>query len=177
MKVFLFIDCQNDFFGSGNLEVPNSDSIRCVLEKLIKLAKDDNIPVLKIMDAHIENDPEFNVYPPHCIKGTEGYASIIECSCKKAIIFEKATYNVFDKKLGNKDFKKWLKDNNVTDIYVAGVCTEICIKDTVIGLCKLKEYNVYVFKNAICHLDEKKKDEAINEMIKSGAYMAQAKLK
>lgn len=171
MKAFLFVDCQNDFFPGGNLAVETADEIRPTLKKLIKLAKEDNIPILKTMDCHVTNDEEFKKFPPHCIEGTEGYKSIEETDVDGAVIFNKQTYDVFDKKLGNKDITKWLKDNKITEVWVSGVVDSICVRAAVLGLLRLG-ITTYVFKNAIAGLDELSTKEAIDEMKKNGALMA-----
>lgn len=176
VRVFVDVDTQSDFMNEdGNLYVPGAEKIKPLLQKITKLAKDEKIPVLKTMDWHEVNDKEFSQFPPHCIKETDGSASIRETACKKAIIFEKKTYDVFDKELGNPNFEKWLDEHKVTEAYVYGVATEICIRAAVIGLCK-KGITVYVFKDAIKGIDEKNEKEAIQEMRNHGALFVEAKL-
>jgi len=184
MKAMLFVDCQDDFFGGGALEVPNAEEIRPVLKKLMKLAKDEKIPVLKTMDAHVANDPEFTTFPPHCIKETNGQASIVECSCTKAIVFEKATYDVFDKKLGSPNIESYLKDNNITEVWIAGVVGNICVEAAVTGLRKLG-ITTYVFENAVTWMDMEAgvfcqgaddKETSVKRLRALGAHLAQVKL-
>lgn len=184
MKAFLFVDCQQDFFGNGALEVPNADEIRPVLKKLTKLAQDEKIPVMKTMDAHVQNDPEFNTFPPHCIKETTGQASIVECSCKKAVIFEKATYDIFDKKLGSPNIESYLKDNNITEVWVAGIVGNICVEAAVRGLRNLG-ITTYVFRNAVTWMDleqgifcegEDNEQKSKQRMHELGAMLAYAAL-
>lgn len=75
----LFQDCQNDFFPpKGALAVPGAVSIRANLERILKFAFSNGLRVLLFEDMHIEGDPEFKVFPPHCIKGTEGSKLIEE---------------------------------------------------------------------------------------------------
>ena len=184
MKAMMFVDCQQDFFGGGALEVPNADEIRPVLKKLMKLAKDEKVPVLKTMDSHVENDPEFKVFPPHCIKETDGQASIVECSCKKAVIFEKATFDIFDKKLGSPQIEEWLKNNNITEVWIAGVVGNICVEAAVTGLRKLG-ITTYVFENAVTWMDMEAgvfcqgaddKETSVKRLRALGAHLTQAKI-
>lgn len=176
MKVFVDVDTQCDFMNNdGALYVPGAEEIKPLLKKITKIAKDEKIPVLKTMDWHEANDKEFSQFPPHCVKETDGAASIRETSNKKAIIFEKQTFDVFDKKLGNKNFKKWLEENKVNEVWLYGVCSEICVKATVLGLLKMG-INVFVFENAIKSLTEEGAINAKEEMKKAGAFFAIASL-
>ncbi|HWQ18619.1 MAG TPA: isochorismatase family protein, partial [Methanotrichaceae archaeon] len=75
----LFQDCQNDFFPpDGALAIPGASSIRGNLGRISKFAFSNGLRVLLFEDMHIEGDPEFKVFPPHCIKGTEGSKLIEE---------------------------------------------------------------------------------------------------
>jgi len=168
-KAILLIDCQKDFFEGGALAVPNSNTIRPVLEKITILAKDSKIPLLKTMDTHTTNDPEFKV------DGTEGHASIIECSSKRCTTFNKSTFDVFHPELGNKEFEVWLKKHKIKTVYVAGVATDYCVKAAVIGLCK-RGITTYVFENAIAGVDEETTKQAKIEMKNAGALFAVARL-
>jgi nicotinamidase/pyrazinamidase len=180
MKIFMDIDSQSDFMNEdGALYVPDAEDIKPLLKKLTKLAKEEKITIVKTMDWHNGSEPEFikngGPFPFHCMQETPGSASIIETSAKGAVRFEKQCYDVFDKKLGNKNIAGWLKDNNVTEAWVYGVATDYCVKAAVLGLRKLG-INTYVFENAIAGVDPLTTEEAIKEMKEAGAHFAVAKL-
>lgn len=80
MKIdVLFQDCQNDFFPpDGALAIPDASSIRSNLERILKFAFSNGLRVLLFEDMHIEGDPEFKDFPPHCVKGTGGSELIEE---------------------------------------------------------------------------------------------------
>src|SRR5271170_5517568 len=67
--VFFDIDTQIDFvYPAGALYVPGSERILPIVGELNRRA-----PVLiSTMDAHSEDDPEFQAYPHHCVVGTAG---------------------------------------------------------------------------------------------------------
>jgi len=174
-KVIVLVDCQNDFFFGGTLAVPNTDKIRPVLAKITEMVKEDNILLIKTMDCHDVNDPEFKIFPPHCITETSGQASIIECAANKAVVFNKKTYDVFHPELGSKEIVDWLKKNKITDAWIAGVATDYCVKAAVLGLCKLG-IKTYVFENAIAGVAPETTEVAIKEMRAAGAHFAVAKL-
>jgi len=179
MKVFVDVDTVNDFFANGALPVPNADTIRPILAKITILAKEDKIPVLKFNDCHDGKEPEMiptgGPFPLHCLKETSGAASIIETANNKAVVFEKRTYDAFDRNLGNPDIEGWLNKNNITEAWVYGVTTDWCVRAAVLGLCK-RGIRTYVFENAIMGIDDKASADAKKDMRAAGALFAVAKL-
>jgi len=79
MRIFYDVDTQNDFMNSdGKLYVPDAETIKPNLKALTEFAQQNKIPIVGSVDAHVVNDPEFEVFPPHCIKGTKGQKKIDE---------------------------------------------------------------------------------------------------
>ena len=82
--IFWDVDTQYDFMmESGNLYVPDAESIIPNLEKLTQYARTHSIPILGSVDEHTEEnteisaEPDFqDTFPPHCIKGAPGQEKI-----------------------------------------------------------------------------------------------------
>ena len=71
--VFVDIDTQFDFMNpKGTLNVPDAEDIIDNIKKLFGYAKEHKIKILSSTDAHKIDDPEFKLFPPHCVKGTSG---------------------------------------------------------------------------------------------------------
>jgi len=188
-KIFVDVDTQGDFVDdNGALAVPNAGTLRPIWKKLTMLAKDQNIPLLKTMDEHDGTEPEMlaagGPFPPHCLEGTEGQASIIETGTKKAIIFPKKCYDVFDKTLGNPNFAEWIAINEVTEAWVYGIAGNICVESVVMGLLK-RGIKTLVFENAVMWMDLEQgifcqgpdnKEQSMKRMRKAGAQFVQARL-
>jgi len=171
-RVFGFIDVQNDFMNeNGNLYVPNATSIKKNIKNLVSFAVQRKCDIFFTQDQHDSSDPEFKTFPPHCITDTPGAELIPEAKTKtkKAVYFDKKTYDVFDGKLGNKDIDKWLKDKKVTEVWLAGVAADVCIKAAALGLRK-RNIDVYIFENAIAGVDEKNTETSIQEMKDAGCH-------
>src|SRR5580704_1693396 len=67
--VFFDIDSQIDFvYPAGALYVPGAERIVPVIAELNRRAP----LVISTMDAHSEDDPEFQIYPHHCVVCTTG---------------------------------------------------------------------------------------------------------
>ena len=67
--VFFDIDTQIDFlYPAGALYVPGAEQILPAVAELNRRAP----LVISTMCTHSEDDPEFKVYPHHCVAGTTG---------------------------------------------------------------------------------------------------------
>lgn len=182
-RMFLFVDVQKDFMNPyGALYVPNATKIIPTLEKIAKLAFDEfdkdpeNVEIAFTQDFHLKTDAEFisnsGQFPEHCIKGTDGAILIINPKFNGTIYTKRCT-NIFDSKLGNKEFKKLIKENFFKEIWVSGVVTEICVNHAVMGIKKISPATeIYVFENAIMHLDEKTKEKTFKTWKSNGIHIA-----
>src|SRR5437868_7547492 len=71
--VFFDIDSQLDFlYPAGALYVPGAERIVHAIARLNRHAAAHGIPVVSTTDAHTEDDPEFQVWPHHCVQGAWG---------------------------------------------------------------------------------------------------------
>lgn len=146
--VFFDIDTQIDFlFPAGALYVPGAERLMPRLEALNRYAAEHSIPLISDMDAHLEDDPEFKVWPPHCIAGTQGQQKPSTLLLQKRvvipwqpaefsiegaqqIIIEKQSLDVFD----NPNLPKLLEQLNADCYVVYGVVTEYCVRCAAMGL-------------------------------------------
>lgn len=153
MNLILDVDTQVDFMLShGALYVPNAEKIVDNIKKLmVKLY----LPIVSTVDEHEENDQEFRTFPMHCVKGKSGAWKIPETllynpmfvatgqkpfepyhfkNCKQFIL-PKATYDIWDKNLGNPvNFMGLIEYFNPDTVHVVGVATDICVLAAVKGL-------------------------------------------
>lgn len=87
------------------------------------------------------------------------------------IIFEKQSYNVFwdeSNPGGNRNIDFSLNHLDINTFFSYGVATEYCLLAVVLGLLKRKK-KVYVIDDAIYHITEEGKHNALLEMMKAGA--------
>jgi nicotinamidase/pyrazinamidase len=144
--VFLDIDTQFDFlYPAGALYVPKAELIVPAVAALNRFAAEHGIPVVSTADAHAENDPEFAVWPPHCVAGTLGQrkpeATLLErrivvpsrerapllCDAQQ-IVLEKQTVKTFEA------IQPLLPMLQADRYVVYGVVTEICVLHAARGL-------------------------------------------
>ncbi|MDP6925050.1 MAG: isochorismatase family cysteine hydrolase [Candidatus Scalindua sp.] len=182
--VFIDIDTQFDFMNpQGNLYVPDAEDIVDNIKKLFDYAKEHKIKILSSTDAHTVDDPEFKLFPAHCIKGTTGNQKIEASTCSnnitienrereitesimdhEQIIVESQTFDIFESVNTDKIVKKL----DVRNFVVFGVATDYCVKAAVLGLLK-RDYNVSLVTDATKSITKEGKEKALNEMKNAGA--------
>src|SRR5690242_15292568 len=148
--VFVDVDSQLDFlFPAGALYVPGAERVVPNIARLNRHAASHGIPVVSTVDAHTEADPEFRIWPHHCVAGTwgqrkaestllDGRVVVPNRPCDLAlagarqIIVEKQTVDVFAAPNLGRVVEQLAADRYV----VYGVVTEICVLYAIRGLLK-----------------------------------------
>jgi nicotinamidase/pyrazinamidase len=181
--VFVDIDTQFDFMDpGGSLYVPDAEKIISNIKKLFDYAKEHKIKILSSVDAHKINDPEFKIFPPHCVKDTPGNQKIEASTCKNRIVIENKkqeaietildyeqiiiegqTFDVFDSINTDEIIRKL----DVSDYVVFGVATDYCIKAAVLGLIR-RGYKASLVTDAIKAITKEGEKEALKEMRDAG---------
>ena len=188
--VFVDIDTQFDFMNPhGNLYVPDAEDIVGNIKKLFDYAKEHKIKILSSIDAHTVDDPEFNLFPAHCIKDSPGNQKIEASTCSnnitienreqeitesimdhEQIIVESQTFDIFESVNTDKIVKKLDAQNFV----VFGVVTDCCVKAAVLGLLK-RGYNVSLVTDATKSITKEGNEKSLNEMKDAGAVFTTTK--
>ena len=150
-KALIVIDMLNDFVDPrGALYC--GESARAIIPAVRRLMEDfsrrgDLIVIVK--DAHRDDDPEFRMFPPHAVRGTWGGAVIPELPVlQNAQVVEKTRYSAF---FGT-PLENILKEYAPDEVWVVGVCTSICVMDTV-GDLRNRDYTVVVPSEAVADFD------------------------
>jgi nicotinamidase/pyrazinamidase len=183
--VFFDIDSQLDFlYPAGALYVPHAERIVPAIARLNRFAAAHGIPVVSTVDAHTENDPEFSVWPPHCVAGTwgqrkaeatllDGRIVIPNRACDMAlegapqIVVEKQTVDVFLAP----NLARVVERLNADRYVVYGVVTEICVLYAVRGLLKTGR-PVALVTDAVAALTAEASARALEEVRASGGTLA-----
>ena len=141
-----------------------------------RAAKD---PIIWLCDSHDEYDREFDRFPTHAVTNTWD-AQIIDVynpklieSSPNELVIPKKRYSGFY----NTDLEYQLSriappiptdDNGVkgmkmAQVEVGGLCTSICVMDTVGGLAN-RDYNVVVYKDCVADFDPAAHEAALARM-------------
>lgn len=160
--IFFDVDTQLDFlYPAGALCAPGAEEIVPALAKLTQYAKSSQIQILSTADAHSEDDPEFKLWPPHCIVGTVGQQ---KCAATLAIpqpailsSIPGATVAPASQIVIEKQHTDCFTNPNLTTLLTAsryivyGVVSEICVRQAALGLLKTGA-RVELVTDAIRHI-------------------------
>jgi nicotinamidase/pyrazinamidase len=122
-----------------------------VVQARIEAALDQAVAVFFTADAHAPDDREFALFPPHCIRGTEGAQIIPELSeyLSKGTRIDTTTYSGFF----DTDLHIRLQSLGVTTLELVGVCTDICVLHTAIDAYH-RGYALDVIADGVASFDE-----------------------
>jgi nicotinamidase/pyrazinamidase len=185
--VFFDIDTQIDFvYPAGALYVPGAERILPVIGELNHRAP----LVISTMDAHSEDDPEFQIYPPHCVVGTSGQnkpaitlldqrATIPVASRGpvasqgpaaqdgvRQLILEKQKLDCFS----SPHLEPLLAQLNADRYVVYGVVSEICVRYAAFGLLETGK-PVELVRDAVKALNEQAANEMFQEFAAAGGRL------
>lgn len=184
MTVFFDVDTQIDFlYPAGALYVPGAETIVPALAKLNRYAEENGITVVSTTDAHTENDPEFEHWPPHCVTGTVGQLkpqslllsrrSVVPVQKvhvlpkEPQILVEKVKFDAFS----NPNLSTLLDELGEERFVVYGVVTEICVKHAVEGLLKRPGARVELVTDAVRSLCQADSDKMLQDFTAAGGVL------
>jgi nicotinamidase-related amidase len=125
----LVIDMQNDFVKpEGNLRVPAAQETVPHLQQLLATARSYGVRVAYTQDTAVEGDPEFEIWPEHCVRGTWGWEIIDELAPHdEDIVFWKNRYDGFyGTSLDHFITRIW----KVQHLVIVGTVSNICVAHT-----------------------------------------------
>lgn len=181
-KALLVVDVQNDFCPGGALGVPQGDKIIPVINKYIRFFSRNKLPVIATRDWHPPRTTHFKDFggkwPAHCIKSSPGAAfhPALKLS-KDSILLYKGmdpdadSYSAFDAEdLRGASLLKILTMMSITEIYIAGLATDYCVKSSAIDAIR-HGFKVRVLVDAVKGVNLKAGDseKAIEKIVKMGA--------
>lgn len=189
-KDFIFweVDVQADFMlPGGKLYVPGAEKLIPNIRRLTDAARQGRVFLVSHGCFHAPDDPEFKMFPPHCVKGTAGAELIPEAVTEKVarvpndadaklpedllqyqqVLLEKQTLNIFESRHVDA-----LVDRLETDaeFVVFGVVTEYCVSFAVKGLLE-RSRRVAVVRDAIETLKSEEGIAILAELQRLGARL------
>jgi nicotinamidase/pyrazinamidase len=152
--IFFDIDTQRDFMdSSGALSVPDAEAIRPNIERLLRAAGERKATTISSRCAHEPGDPEFEIFPPHCIDGSPGAERVfadlpalprqemaVDAAAEPQARLQSATHYVVKKKTFDLFSNRWLEGLrrrgafNGESCVVFGVATDYCVRACALGL-------------------------------------------
>ena len=119
------------------------------VRNLLQQELDNGSVIIFICDNHDPDDLEFNMFPPHCVAGTEEAEIIPELREYPGEIIPKNRYSGFF----NTSLEDKLKAFKPEKLIVCGVCTDICVLHTVADA-RNRDFQVEVPSNCVASFNE-----------------------
>jgi nicotinamidase/pyrazinamidase len=163
-KALIIIDMLNDFIRKkGALYCgETAETIVPFVAERLEAFRQAGDAIIFLHDAHAQDDKEFNRFPPHCVADTWGSQIIEELKpITGETVLPKTRYSGFYKT----PLEKILHELAPETVEVAGVCTSICVMDTVGGLAN-RDYNIQVPRQGVADIDPAAHDFALQRMQK-----------
>jgi nicotinamidase-related amidase len=172
----LIVDPQVDFCPGGELPVAAGDRIFPALNRamssfdVIVASRDWHPP------DHLSFAARGGPWPVHCVQDSEGAELHPDLDRSRiAKVFDKATdrdeeaYSAF----WGTGLARWLRDHGVTRLFVAGLATDYCVRQSVLDALA-GGFSVVVLEDAIGAVDVRPGDgdRALEEMARAGAARA-----
>ena len=150
----IIVDEVNGFatLGAGNLapQTPNEQVSVMVSEtnRLASAFTKQKMPVLAFLDTHDPGKPE-PPYPPHCERGTGEEDLVPELKWlendPQATLVRKDCINGFIGAFqsdGSNSIVDWVNENDIVNILVVGISTDICVMDFVLTLLSARNHGM-----------------------------------
>ena len=186
--IFWEVDVQADFMlPGGQLYVPGAEMLLPNIRRLTDAARQGRVFLVSHGCFHAHDDPEFKVFPPHCVKGTAGAELVPDALTEKVlrvpndadtklpqefsryqqILLEKQTLNIFESRHADALVQRL---GSRAEFVVFGVVTEYCVSFAVKGLLA-RGRRVAVVQDAIETLKQEDGEKTITELEQLGARL------
>jgi len=186
--IFWEVDVQRDFMlPGGKLYVPGAEKLLPNIRRLTDAARQGKVFLVSHGCFHTPDDPEFKIFPPHCVKGTTGAELVPEALTDKVarvpndesaklpedlssfqqVLLEKQTLNIFESRHADQLLKRL---GNEAEFVVFGVVTEYCVSFAVKGLIE-RGRRVAVVQDAIETLKPEEGKNTLAELRRLGARL------
>ena len=186
--IFWEVDAQRDFMlPGGHLYVPGAEKLLPNIRRLTDSARQGKVFLVSHGCFHTPNDPEFKMFPPHCVKGTPGAELVPEALTAKVvrvpndasaalpqdlsqyqqILLEKQTLNIFESRHADELVRRL---GHHAEFVVFGVVTEYCVNFAAKGLLE-RGRRVAVVQDAIETLKKDDGDSTIADLKRLGARL------
>ena len=131
------------------------------IKRLIESEQAAGSSIIFIADTHHPDDLEFEMFPVHCVRGTEECEVIPELADYVTVTLRKRRYSAFYET----DLEKRLKTLNPEKIILVGVCTDICVMHTTADA-RNRDYAVEVPTDCVASFDPDAHRHALDHMEK-----------
>ena len=162
-NVVLVVDMVRGFCEEGH-PLYVGETIRQIIEPIRRLLaeeRDRGSSIIFLCDNHAPDDAEFQMFPPHCIRGSDETRVISELQEFAGEVIPKTRFSCF---FGT-NLDQRLRALKPDKVVVVGVCTDICVMHTVADA-RNRDYPVEVPADCVATFDAEAHRFALGHMEK-----------
>ena len=145
--MLIVTDVQEGFTRTGNLASPECTAAIPRIRRIIDERRSRDVPVIFTKDSHRPDDPEFEVFPPHCVVGTPEHDLVDEVrdlEDEAAAVIQKTRYSAFFRT----ELENVLVRLGANEAHIVGFCTDICVLHTTADL-RNRDFGVVVHRDGV----------------------------
>jgi len=161
----LVIDMQKGFLHEG-AALYCGEAARAIIPAVTRLLDEEldrGSALFFTLDIHDPDDKEFEMWPPHCVVGTEETEFIPELLpyVAQGTVIDTRRYSAFFET----DLAERLAELKPDRLIVCGVCTDICVLHSVAGA-RFRDYPVTVLRDCVASFDAEAHEWGLKHMEK-----------
>lgn len=148
--VLLVVDMLDGFLTPGRA-LYCGDGARAIIPRVRALIERElarGSRIIFIHDTHDPDDREFEMFPPHCIRGTQEAELIPELADLPGEHLRKRRYSAFFET----DLDERLREASPSNVMICGVCTDICVLHTAADA-RNRDYRVEIDASCVASFD------------------------
>ncbi|CAN5647569.1 MAG: cysteine hydrolase [Actinomycetota bacterium] len=159
MQALIVVDMQNGFLREGNLASTDCLAVLPAVVREVDAALAAGQRVIFTADTHETDDREFDVFPTHCVRGTQEAQLVDELLG----YLDRAEVHLLPKRRYSAMFETELEGLlhrfDIDEVRICGVCTDICVLHTTADL-RNRDIAVTVAAEATATFDAPEHDAA-----------------
>lgn len=163
-RALLLIDYIHDFVdedGALTVGKPAQDLRENITYTISSLNEDDLLVCANDCHDWALPHPEKKLFPPHALEGTEGCETVVAAEAEAAncrnITIKKTRYSAF---FGT-GLSEILRTAKIEKLYIAGVCTDICVLHTAIDSYNMG-FNTTILSDCVASFNAQGHEYAMN---------------
>jgi len=177
-KALIIVDMQNDFVRqTGSLYVGGSEELIEPIKRLMTDPSNAWDLIVFTQDWHPDSHRSFETFPIHCVQNTPGaeivselrqHQSLPQITWQKAFMRHTDSLSAFTNDEGVcTGLCAILRTYQISDVYVAGVATEYCVKETAVGSASFG-FRTFVRTDLIRAFDPSQSKPTLSELEQRG---------
>ena len=162
-NALLVVDMLRGFLEPGHNLYCGDEARKIIpnVQRLMEMELGAGSKLFFICDNHDPDDLEFQMFPVHCVKGTQETEVIPELAGYPGEAVPKRRYSAFF----DTDLEKRLAEIMPEKVIICGVCTDICVMHTAADA-RNRDYAVEVPADCVATFDPKAHESALRHMEK-----------